>query len=187
MNALAPNRRHVGFLMGVFDYDWREKFKQVFYGVSETGEPFTKDKMHGALCHNHASLDFPTPLKSDWTKDCKSEWPAEKKAEECYTFQEAAFGEDGVKKLEKIHSDVDPSQILQCADGVGYAEAETGDENIDVNEPSIVDDSNVSIDSGDEEPKDSGSNSDGAATSSAMKMKLTFACIIVFSSLFLLN
>ena len=47
------------------------RFKQVLE-ESIKGKHFP-----GALCHNHASTDYP-PLKKDWSKECDSGWSTEK-------------------------------------------------------------------------------------------------------------
>ena len=99
--------------------EYRHKFQKVFHGVKD-GEAMTGDSFPGALCHNHASSDFPTPLKDDWTKGCNPGWTKEKKEKECFSYQEAAFGTDGLKRLESIHTSVDPHRLFQCLDGVGY-------------------------------------------------------------------
>eukprot|EP00594_Rhizosolenia_setigera_P018671 CAMPEP_0178960442 /NCGR_PEP_ID=MMETSP0789-20121207/12967_1 /TAXON_ID=3005 /ORGANISM="Rhizosolenia setigera, Strain CCMP 1694" /LENGTH=374 /DNA_ID=CAMNT_0020643793 /DNA_START=592 /DNA_END=1716 /DNA_ORIENTATION=- len=164
LNSLATNRRHGGFLMIVFDPDLRHKFQQVFYGVSETGEPVTGDNFKGGMCHNHASVGFPTPLKSDWTKACDLSWSDERKAEECLSFQETAFGTETLNNLEKIHTEIDPNRLFRVWDGVGYAdldivvvepepepevetESETKNNTVSNNETSIAD-SVDSVDSG---------------------------------------
>lgn len=63
LNSLATNRRHGGFLMIVYDPDLRHKFQQVFYGMSETGEPVTGDNFNmralGFLHHSRVTGQKP--------------------------------------------------------------------------------------------------------------------------------
>jgi len=98
MNALPSHRRHGGFLTLVTDPAWRNKFKQVI------GGPTKGKKFPGALCHNHASPDFPTPIKDDWTKDCDLSWSDKEKAKKYFSYQdckELNNGDDGGSKSSK--------------------------------------------------------------------------------------
>jgi len=121
MNALPVHRRHGGLLMRVSDPGGIDEFHKVFYGVG-AGEAVTGDKFPGFLCHNHASPDALTPLKQDWTQLCDPPWSKEEQEEKCYSYQEAAWGTDILKKLESIHSEVDPYHLFDCWDCVGYGE-----------------------------------------------------------------
>ena len=123
MNALPVHRRHGGFLMVIDDPGVRHEFHKVFYGVG-AGEAVTGDKFPGYLCHNHASPDTLTPLKQDWTQLCDPRWSKEEQEEKCYSYQEAAWGTEILKKLESIHSEVDPYHLFDCWDCVGYDEEE---------------------------------------------------------------
>jgi FAD/FMN-containing dehydrogenase len=118
-NSLPIHRRNGGFLMTVSDNDYRTKFNQLFYGV-EDGQAMTGDDFPGALCHNHAGLDYLTPRKDDWTKACDLEYSKEDKEEKCFSFQETAWGTQVLKKLERIHADVDPNRLFSTSDSVGY-------------------------------------------------------------------
>jgi len=70
MNSLSAHRRHGGFLQNeVIDKEYRTKFTRLFYGVKE-GEVKSGDTFDGALCHNHTSVDYPTPSKEDRTEAC---------------------------------------------------------------------------------------------------------------------
>ena len=93
----------------------RFKFQQLFYGVNED-EAVTGESFPGALCHNHASVTFPTPLEEDWTKACNPSWSKEEKEEKCFSFQEAAWGTEILERLEIIHSSVDPNHLFKCWD-----------------------------------------------------------------------
>ena len=119
MNSLSVHRRKGGFQMVVLTPVARTQFQQLFYGVSD-GEVVTGDSFPGALDHNHASADFPTPLKDDWTKACDMRWSEEEREEKCLSFQETAWGTDILKELEKIHEHVDPHHLFQCWDCVDY-------------------------------------------------------------------
>lgn len=118
-NSLPIHRRNGGFLMAVFDNDYRTKFNQIFYGV-EDGQAMTGDDFPGALCHNHAGLDYPTPRKDDWTKACDLSYSKDEKEEKCFSFQETAWGTQVLKKLERIHADVDPNRLFSTSDSAGY-------------------------------------------------------------------
>jgi len=118
-NSLPIHRRHGGFLMTVMDNNYRTKFDQIFYAVND-GQPKNGDNFPGALCHNHASLDYPTPRKDDWTKACDLSYSKEEKEEKCFSYQETAWGTEVLKKLERIHADVDPNRLFSTSDSVGY-------------------------------------------------------------------
>lgn len=120
VNSLPPHRRHGGFLMGILDPTLRTEFTRLFNNISD-GEVWTGDSFPGTLCHNHASLEFPTPLKEDWALTCDPFWTKEQKEEKCMSYQEAAWGTDILGKLDRIHTDVDPDHLFNPDDGPGYA------------------------------------------------------------------
>jgi len=120
MNSLPPHRRHGAFLMAVSDPTVRTEFHRLFNNISE-GEIWTGESFPGTLCHNHATLDFPTPLKEDWALTCDPDWPKEEREEKCMSFQETAWGTDTLAKLERIHTSVDPDRLFRTDDGAGYA------------------------------------------------------------------
>ena len=123
MNSLPSHRRHGAFLMfliGEKSLATREEFYHLFYGVSE-GDIVTGKDFPGVLCHNHASVDFPTPLKENWTKNCDLSWSEEEKEEKCFSYQEGAWGTQILKNLENIHATVDPDHLFDCWDCVGYS------------------------------------------------------------------
>ena len=122
MNSFPLHRRHGAFLMGVADPAVRTMFSRLFNDISE-GEVWTGDSFPGSLCHNHASLDYPTPLKEDWALTCDPDWTKGQREEKCLSYQETAWGTDILAKLEKIHSSVDPDRLFRPDDGVGYAPA----------------------------------------------------------------
>ena len=102
---------------------YRTQFNQLFYGVE--GQAVTGDDFPGALCHNHASLDYPTPLKADCKKGCDVSSEEERKAK-CFSYQETAWGTKVLKKLERIHSIVDPNRLFSTSDSIGYYDVERG-------------------------------------------------------------
>eukprot|EP00551_Chaetoceros_affinis_P007584 CAMPEP_0203663894 /NCGR_PEP_ID=MMETSP0090-20130426/1393_1 /ASSEMBLY_ACC=CAM_ASM_001088 /TAXON_ID=426623 /ORGANISM="Chaetoceros affinis, Strain CCMP159" /LENGTH=772 /DNA_ID=CAMNT_0050526939 /DNA_START=221 /DNA_END=2539 /DNA_ORIENTATION=+ len=120
MNALSTSRRHSAFKFAVYSLEWRTKFKQIFYGV-ESGKPFAGKSFPGELCHNHVSPNFPTALKDDWTQGCDPRWSEEMRKEKCLSFHEAAWGTEGLMKLQGIHAAVDPDNLFNCWDCVGNA------------------------------------------------------------------
>ena len=120
MNSLPPHRRHGAFLFTVNDPTTRTKFNRFFNGISE-GEVWTGESFPGNICHNHASLDFPTPLKEDWALLCDPSWTKEEKEEKCMSYQEASWGTDILKKLNRIHTSVDPDHLFNPDDGARYA------------------------------------------------------------------
>ena len=131
MNSLPHHRRYGGFLTVVDSLEGRnDDFNRLFYGVSE-GEVVTGDNFPGALCHNHASLNFPTPLKENWAESCNLSWSKEEKEEKCMSYQEAAWGTNILKKLETIHATVDPEHLFNVVDGAGYADMSDGDSGSD--------------------------------------------------------
>ena len=113
LNSSPEHRRHGGFLININDPDTREKFSRVLYGKGE-GEAMTGDTFPVDLCHNHASMNYPTPLKEDWTKSCNPGWSEKEKKQKCYSFQETVFGTEGLKRLERIHEALDPNRLFQC-------------------------------------------------------------------------
>ncbi len=121
MSSISPHRRHAAFNDVVIYQEWRTKFKRVFYGV-EDEKPFVGGKSFpGELCHNHASANFPTALKDDWTTGCDPRWSSEMRNEKCISFQEAAWGTDVLMKLQNIHATVDPDNLFKCWGSVGDA------------------------------------------------------------------
>merc|ERR1712165_518855 len=114
MSPLSPNRRHGAFNMVVNSTAWRTKFKQVFYGV-EDGKPFVGDTFPGELCHNHASANFPTALKDDWTQGCDPRWSEDMRKEKCFSFQEAAWGFIIILKEKQLLSTKEP--VLRLVKG----------------------------------------------------------------------
>ncbi len=120
MTSLPTHRRHGAFNTVVTTPEWRTKFKQVFYGV-EDGKAFVGDSFPGELCHNHASANYPTALKDDWTQGCDPSWNDEMRKEKCLSFQEASWGTDVLMKLQDIHAALDPDNLFNCWDCVGNA------------------------------------------------------------------
>ncbi len=121
MSSLSTHRRHGAFNMLVSSPEWRTKFKRVFYGVEE-GEAYVGGKSFpGEICHNHASANYPTALKDDWTQGCNPSWDDEMKKEKCLSYQEASWGTDILMKLQDIHAAVDPDNLFNCWDCVGNA------------------------------------------------------------------
>lgn len=123
LNSLPIHRREGAFLTFVTSAEFRTKFKRLFYGVSD-GVVVTGDNFPGGLCHNHASANYPTPLKEDWTQQCNPYWTKKTKEEKCLSFQETAWGTVILKKLETIHEKVDPDHLFNCWDCVGYPKEE---------------------------------------------------------------
>ena len=75
------------------------------------GGPTKGKKFPGALCHNHASAGYPTPIKGDWTKGCDPSWSEEETQKRCFSYQETACGIEIMKKLEIIHAKMDPDHL----------------------------------------------------------------------------
>ena len=124
MNSLPSHRRHGAFTMAFEGPEkealaQREDFQRLFLGVSD-GEAVTGNDFPGVICHNHASVLYPTPLKEDWTKVCDPSWTEDEREKKCFSFQEGAWGTRILKKLEGIHATVDPGHLFNCWDCVGY-------------------------------------------------------------------
>ena len=67
---------------------------------------------------------IPAAREPNWLTDC-SEEEADGSGtplsdEDCMSLQEASFGTAILRRLEKIHSDIDPLQMFQTSDGPGY-------------------------------------------------------------------
>lgn len=80
--------------MAYYDLRHTSFSKYSIYGVSETGEPVNRDNMPGLLCHNHESIDFPTPLNSHAGLKHATFNPGWSSKKSYNTFQEAVFVED---------------------------------------------------------------------------------------------
>jgi len=163
VNSLPLHRRHGGFLMSVRSLDVRTSFERVFYNTNSSSSSVDdndnvpnggdvvketkfsgEDDFPGNLCHNHASADYPTPLKDDWTKPCDPKWSKTEKLEKCFSYQETAWGTRILEKLEGIHTDVDPHHLFQCWDCVGYREKDDNNKQ-DVVEPTDTDTETPSV------------------------------------------
>ncbi len=121
MNALGLHRRYGTLILRPADDETYNKFLDLFYDA-EDGAPVTGNNFPGSMCHNHAGFFQDTLQRDDWTKVCDVEWDDADRHEKCFTYQEATLGVENVKKLEKIHSMVDPNRLFACPDCVGYAD-----------------------------------------------------------------
>jgi len=211
MNSLPLHRRHGGFLMIVRTLDVRASFDRVFYNITNTSVDDHNndadeievvvdvakasslgsgiDNFPGGLCHNHASADYPTPQKEDWTKPCDFAWSKEEREEKCFSYQETAWGTIILKELERIHRDVDPNHLFQCWDCAGYA-----DDDIDNNNDNDSDNNTTTMDDTEKDDQDEdededevvdpndGENDGGDPQSEApfwwKSRKMTFVCLL---------
>ena len=62
------------------------------------------------------------PQKEDWTKVCDATAPHLGADDPCFSIQESSWGTDTLRKLEKIHSEVDPHGLFHCPGCVGYVD-----------------------------------------------------------------
>eukprot|EP00563_Minutocellus_polymorphus_P019820 CAMPEP_0197725434 /NCGR_PEP_ID=MMETSP1434-20131217/6975_1 /TAXON_ID=265543 /ORGANISM="Minutocellus polymorphus, Strain CCMP3303" /LENGTH=765 /DNA_ID=CAMNT_0043310909 /DNA_START=67 /DNA_END=2364 /DNA_ORIENTATION=+ len=129
MDAYPPHRRNGAFHSYIFQEDKREQLKRLIWDVQEETETFAADEFPGLFCHNH--LFYSTaPKKSNWLVDCNGITPdgsgTPLSDDDCMSIQEASFGTANLRRLEKIHSEIDPLQIFQTSDGPGYASSSGG-------------------------------------------------------------
>ena len=122
-DAYPPHRRNGALHMYVLQKDVREQFKKLIWNVEENVETYSNGDFPGLYCHNHLSFST-SPKKSNWLEDCIRSTPdgSGLTDDDCFSLQEAAFGTETLRRLEKIHSDIDPLRMFQTSDGPGYAE-----------------------------------------------------------------
>ena len=101
----------------------RQQFKKLFWDVEENAETYSNGDFPGLYCHNHLFYSQ-SPKKSNWLEECnRSETDGTGLTDDdCMTLQEAAFGTETLRRLEKIHSKIDPLRMFQTSDGPGYAD-----------------------------------------------------------------
>lgn len=121
MNAIPIHRRHGTLIARPNQEEVTNKLLDLFYHA-EDGHQVTGNNFPGTLCHNHAFFNSLTPRKDDWTKMCSLELNDEERYQQCFTWQEATHGIENLRKLERIHSKVDPNRLFDCTDCVGYAD-----------------------------------------------------------------
>lgn len=115
-DAYPPHRRNGALHMYVLHEDVREQFKKLIWDVEENAETYSNGDFPGVFCHNH--LFYTTsPKKSNWLEDCNGSTPDGSGTpltdDDCMSLQEAAFGTETLRRLEKIHSKIDPLRMFQ--------------------------------------------------------------------------
>ena len=123
-DAFPDHRRNGGIQIFVKDRVVRHQLLQLIYGV-EDDEPYYNSfgdyDFPGILSHNHLFHKGGTPQAYDWTTFCGDD----DDESTCLSLQEASMGTANVRRLERIHLDVDPLRLFQTIDGVGYYEEQT--------------------------------------------------------------
>jgi len=118
MTAYPMHRRQGAFMMSTYgEEDLANAFLELFELEDSVDD---KEEYPGVLCHNHISFFTNRPRKDDWTKFCTELSPHLGEDDECYSMQESAFGTKNLRKLESIHSEIDPNHIFNCGGCVGY-------------------------------------------------------------------
>lgn len=127
-DAYPPHRRNGAMHIYVLREDAREQFKKLIWDVEENAATYSNGDFPGLYCHNHLFYST-SPKKSNWLEDCIRSTPdgSGLTDDDCWSLQEAAFGTETLRRLEKIHSDIDPLRMFQTSDGPGYADGEGAD------------------------------------------------------------
>ena len=124
-DAYPSHRRNGAFHVYVLQEDVRKQFKRLVWGVEDNAETYSNGNFPGIFCHNHLFYST-SPKKSNWLEDCNGSTPGGSGTpladDDCMSLQEAAFGTETLRRLEKIHSNIDPLRMFQTSDGPGYAE-----------------------------------------------------------------
>ena len=124
-DAYPPHRRNGAFHISALSEETREQIKRLIWDVPDNTETFATGDFPGIFCHNHLFYST-SPKKSNWLEDCNDSTPdgsgTPLSDNDCMSLQEAAFGTETLRRLEKIHSNIDPLRMFQTSDGPGYAE-----------------------------------------------------------------
>ena len=128
-DAYPSHRRNGAFHIFVLQEDVRKQFKKLIWDVENNDETYSNGDFPGIYCHNH--LFYTTsPKKSNWLEDCNGSTPDGSGTpltdDDCMSIQEAAFGTETLRRLEQIHSNIDPLRMFQTSDGPGYDADEGG-------------------------------------------------------------
>ena len=86
--------------------------------LSSVYEHTDVDGFPGYYEYNHICPDAKTPLRSDWTKECD---PAS--GDDCFSIQEALWGEKLYSTLQDIKAAIDPNNLLDVYPGVKPAQS----------------------------------------------------------------
>jgi len=122
MDAYPPHRRNGAFHFYILQDAVRAQVKKLMWGLSEDIEVYSSDSFPGLYCHNHLFYTS-SPKKSNWLTDCEETLDGTGTPlddDDCMSLQEASFGTATLRRLEKIHSEIDPLQMFQTIDGPGY-------------------------------------------------------------------
>lgn len=123
-DAYPPHRRNGAFQFVIFNDDETTKqIKRLLWDVPEEAETFSEGDFPGIFCHNHLFYST-SPKKNNWLIDCNERSGTPLSDDDCMSLQEAAFGTETLRRLEKIHSSIDPLRMFQTSDGPGYADDE---------------------------------------------------------------
>jgi len=83
-------------------------YKMLFEGLDFNGD------FPGLFGSNHLNPIAMGPVKTDWTKPCPTDWTMERRAEECFSPQEAVYGTKRLRELEEIKGMIDPQNLFNC-------------------------------------------------------------------------
>ena len=124
-DAYPPHRRNGAFHFYALSEDIREQVKRLIWDVPDDTETYATGDFPGIFCHNHLVYST-SPKKTNWLEDCNDFTPdgsgTPLSDDDCMSLQEAAFGTETLRRLETIHSNIDPLRMFQTSDGPGYAE-----------------------------------------------------------------
>ena len=120
-DAYPKHRRNGAFHFNLFnDDETTSQLKRLIWDVPEDTETFSEGDFPGIFCHNHLFYST-SPKKSNWLVDCNEISGTPLSDDDCVSLQEAAFGTETLRRLEKVHSNIDPLRMFQTSDGPGYA------------------------------------------------------------------
>ena len=131
-DAYPPHRRNGAFHFVLMnDDETTSQLKRLIWDVPDDMETYSTGDFPGIFCHNHLFYSN-SPKKYNWLEECNDYTPDGSGIplsddDDCMSLQEAAFGTETLRRLEKIHSNIDPLRMFQTPDGPGYAEEEGAD------------------------------------------------------------
>lgn len=118
MDSYPPHRRNGAIHIMLIKNSTKKALKKLFWDVPDDEEVLTGETFPGIFCHNHL---YPTtsPRKSNWLDECdyRSGGGSD---EDCMSLQEASWGTATLRRLEEIHTSLDPKRIFKTVDGPGY-------------------------------------------------------------------
>lgn len=122
-DAYPSHRRNDAFIISPRNPATRKELLKLVWDLPPDQEFFTGETFPGLYCNNHLWATT-VPRKSNWLLECNNEFPWQMPTTEdpdCMSYAEAAFGTKNLRRLEEIHSKIDPNRLFNTVDGPGYS------------------------------------------------------------------